>query len=552
MPPSRTAPLHPEFLHRQSFVPPRPLLIGDGGERKIVATISTAAPDAHGTSILPEGMTPIARVLPLLLYHNAERPVGRIDEVRQEPEGIEIEAVIIADDAWDLVRSGQLGGVSIGFRILKVDDWDADPVVISRWELIEVSLVTTPSQPNARIESIRSAAMSDPKIINLPSTVVRQVPATRLAGAPYIRRDFKPGFSLRAIVDHLANDTPLSGIEREVVDEYGERTGGLENRGGVRVPSSVFNRRAIESTPPISPDAFLQNLIDDTSAARRWGTLANRLRLTIVNSTREFIHIPKRTAVNEAEFIAKDGDAPETEMLFDRDTLGPRYVGAGTVIRRSALKFGDPSIDSMSRDDLARALDDLADTRLLWGDGVGPNPRGIFLDVPAPLTIDLAGEELGSPHLFRLKQVLSGVWRLDQISDAFMWSTHHSLIDRLRVTSKKVIDPAATAGEWFTAIMPFDVGEGMLLGIPLAQSGRYPEKTAGAGTYDLNLCYGSMIVVVFWGGVDLYIDTATGARSGTLKLYAFLDLNSVKRDDNTVAVIENALAFPAPAPPSGP
>jgi HK97 family phage prohead protease len=530
-------------LYRQVFVPPSALLIGDGSEHEIVATVNTADLDLHGTHVLPSGMAPpLSRPVPLLLHHDHRRPIGRILEIEQEPEAIRIVAKVTDTEAWTQIVEGLLVGMSVGFA---ADEIDGDTIV--RWTLIECSVVSTPSNGAARIETIRSSPVSDSKVITLPSTIVRQVPATRLAAGPYIRRDFTPGFSLRAVVDHMVNDTPLSGIEREVVDEYAERTDNLERRG-IRVPSSVFNRRQIESTPPISPDGYLQNLLSDTSAARRWGTLANRLRLTTINSTREFVHIPKRTAVNEAEFIAKDGDAPETEMLFDRDTLGPRYVGAGTGIRRSALKFGDPEIDTMSREDLARALDDLADTRLLWGNGVAPNPRGIFMDIPAPLTIDLAGGELNSDPLFRTKQVLSQVWRLDDIQNAFMWSTHFSLIDRLRITSKKVIPTGS--GEWFTGIMPFDSSESMLLGIPMAQSGRYFEKTAGAATYDIHLTYGSMVVLIYWGGVDLYISTqGPEARSGMMKLYAFVDLNIVKRDPNTCAVILNAEAFPPPPAP---
>ena len=101
--------------------------------------------------------------------------------------------------------------------------------------------------------------MSDSKVINLPATVVRELPAGRLAG-PYIRREFRPGFSLRAIIAHMVDDAPLSGLEREVCDEYRERTAGLETRG-IRLPSSVFNKRQIESTPPIIRHPRIRDLV---------------------------------------------------------------------------------------------------------------------------------------------------------------------------------------------------------------------------------------------------------------------------------------------------
>ena len=89
--------------------------------------------------------------LPMLLQHNSKAQVGRWVRVIEDGYGLFVRGLINAKSAADLVKTG-LDGLSIGFR---PSDWTIRPSggrVLSKVELVEVSLVAEPMLPSARFK----------------------------------------------------------------------------------------------------------------------------------------------------------------------------------------------------------------------------------------------------------------------------------------------------------------------------------------------------------------------------------------------------------------
>lgn len=88
--------------------------------------------------------------VPLLWQHRGV-PVGRAT-VRADALGLNVAGDISDDNIADLVRTGALGGLSVGYRprVVRRGAWRE----ILGAELIEVSLVAQPMQPGARIEGV--------------------------------------------------------------------------------------------------------------------------------------------------------------------------------------------------------------------------------------------------------------------------------------------------------------------------------------------------------------------------------------------------------------
>ncbi len=106
----------------------------------------------------------------ILYQHDATRPIGRWQIVRETERGLWVEGhltehVQLADEAFALVKDGVLDGLSIGFRAVRAQ---AGKGRIKRRlieiQLVEISLVTFPMQPGARLQA---PAVSSPSITQL-------------------------------------------------------------------------------------------------------------------------------------------------------------------------------------------------------------------------------------------------------------------------------------------------------------------------------------------------------------------------------------------------
>lgn len=105
--------------------------------------------------------------LPLLWQHDAARPVGTIERAEEDSRGLRISARLApgsdgAREAASLLRAGALGGLSFGYRVRKARSDRARGLrELLEVEIIEVSLVTFPMQPLARVHSLTVEGVSD-------------------------------------------------------------------------------------------------------------------------------------------------------------------------------------------------------------------------------------------------------------------------------------------------------------------------------------------------------------------------------------------------------
>jgi HK97 family phage prohead protease len=98
------------------------------------------------------------RAVKMLWQHDPAQPIGIWDEVREDGRGLYVkgrllESVARGREAAALIEAGAIDGLSIGYRTLKAAKNDKGLRVLSELELWEVSLVTFPMLPSARVAS---------------------------------------------------------------------------------------------------------------------------------------------------------------------------------------------------------------------------------------------------------------------------------------------------------------------------------------------------------------------------------------------------------------
>lgn len=112
-----------------------------------------------------------AGAVPLLWQHDPARPIGRIERLEEDARGLRIVAQLAtggrqAAEAAALLRAGALSGLSFGYRVRSSEPGPPGRAgrptrVLTQLELVEISLVTLPMQPGARVIAIAQDADGD-------------------------------------------------------------------------------------------------------------------------------------------------------------------------------------------------------------------------------------------------------------------------------------------------------------------------------------------------------------------------------------------------------
>ena len=136
----------------------------DDEKRIIEGIASTPVADRMGDVVDPMGAE-FKLPIPLLFQHDSGHPIGHVIKATVTKAGIKITAQIAKgvlpkiDEAWALIKSGLVRGLSIGFRPTQ----DPEPikgtygVTFKKWEWLELSAVTIAANSEASILQIKSA-----------------------------------------------------------------------------------------------------------------------------------------------------------------------------------------------------------------------------------------------------------------------------------------------------------------------------------------------------------------------------------------------------------
>lgn len=134
----------------------------------------------------------------MLYQHDPAEPIGTWLELREDSRGLFVRGRLTkgvgrAREVLELMRSGALDGLSIGFRTVRARK-DAKTGVrrIVEADLWEISVVTFPMLPEARVESVKQAAREGalPSVREFERWLTRDARLTRGEARTVIARGF--------------------------------------------------------------------------------------------------------------------------------------------------------------------------------------------------------------------------------------------------------------------------------------------------------------------------------------------------------------------------
>jgi HK97 family phage prohead protease len=114
----------------------------------------------------------------MLWQHDPTQPIGVWDELREDDRGLFVKGRVLTDvargrEAAALLAAGAIDGLSIGYRTVKAALDASGRRVLNELDLWEVSLVTFPMLPDARVAAKADAAAATALMRDLADALER-------------------------------------------------------------------------------------------------------------------------------------------------------------------------------------------------------------------------------------------------------------------------------------------------------------------------------------------------------------------------------------------
>ncbi|MEO3387849.1 HK97 family phage prohead protease [Mesorhizobium sp. CAU 1741] len=152
----------------------------------------------------------------MLFQHDPAEPIGTWLDLREDGKGLLVRGrltpgVARAREVLELMRGGALDGLSIGFRTVKARKEAGSGLRrIIEADLWEISVVTFPMMPGARVHSVKSGPRELPTTREFERWLTRDAKLTRGEARTVIAR----GFSTLLRERDAAPDTPHGLADR--------------------------------------------------------------------------------------------------------------------------------------------------------------------------------------------------------------------------------------------------------------------------------------------------------------------------------------------------
>lgn len=323
----------------------------------------------------------------------------------------------------------------------------------------------------------------------------------------------KGEFSIVRAINYLANPNSRSAREAakfEIeVSEAGAKKRGREARG-IFVPNEVLNRDLSKGTPSAGgylvgtqhrPDMFIE-LFRKKSALQRAG-------VRVINGLQGDIAVPKMTGGATAYWVSEGGAPTESQQTFGQVAMTPKTVGAFTDMSRKLIIQSSPDIESLVRSDLATVLALAVDIKGMYGTGSSNEPLGIFNLGGALNTKDFAAATPTYPELVDMESKIAAddadVEGMAYLFNASMRGALKSAVKFSSAGSETIFEPGNTVNGYRTVV-----------------SNQLTDGDVIFGNF------GDMMMG-FWSGIDLNIDTAALATSGGVRVIVLQDVDVAVR-----------------------
>ena len=299
-----------------------------------------------------------------------------------------------------------------------------------------------------------------------------------------------------ATADRLGREPSGFFVPEDVLRAKRDLTVGTNTAGGHTVATDLLS------------DSFIDKL-DNSMAVVSAGA-------TVLRDLNGNVAIPRATGGATAYWVAESGNITESAQAFDQVTMSPKTVGAYTEISRKLLLQSSIDIEAFVRNDLALRLALAIDNKALEGDGSSNTPTGV-VSATGVGSVAFASATAGAATWGEIVDVETEVSQDNALLGRLAYLTNAAEAGYLKQTVKE-------SGQ-----ATYMMANGEMNGYPVVVTNNL--TTAG------QILFGNWadLLIGYWGGLDINIDSASGSASGTLRIVALQDVDVAVRHGESFA-----------------
>jgi HK97 family phage major capsid protein len=341
---------------------------------------------------------------------------------------------------------------------------------------------------------------------------------------------------IKAINASSTGDWSKAGYERELSEEIAKRTG--KEARGFYMPSDLNWGQRDQTAGTDSQGGYLvgtDHLADQFISALYAKLTVGDLGARVMTGLKGDIAIPKLSAQTTNTAFVAEGSAPtEGAAVFSQVTLTPKTLASYVDCTRKLMLQSDPSVEAVLRNDIisqfARKIDSVAIN------GGGSNePSGIIPGVASGNVVSM-GTNGTAPTYAKIVDLIKAVDVSNAMGGNPSFLTNPKVIAALRTIAKQ------SGGAEGNFIME---AASEILGYNVASTTLVPSNLSkGTGSNLSAAIFGDFtnVMLGFWSGVDVVVDTASLSTSGGTRLAFFQDLDVAIRHDTGFGVIKDIVA----------
>lgn len=358
--------------------------------------------------------------------------------------------------------------------------------------------------------------------------------------APAVTTGKERKYSLVNVIRHMVmaregDIGPDIGYEREISQEIAKRS--QKSGNGFYIPSGVLTRafdKANAAAALVATDTLFGEFIEELVADTVLGAAGVRTLQGLVGD----VTIPKAGSATSYWVATEGGNATETTPNIGQVGATPHTVGAFTDITRKLLMQSGIGAQAFIADELRKAIGRAVETAVFSGSGTSGQPLGLD-----NWTETVGGNSVGIPTVSMTAgapthEALVAFWEKLYTANAAGASMKFIGSPAVKALLCKTRD--------YTAFN--NTGAKASSGVVGAVGGDYLcTKEGKVEGYDFlmsNLCnakklyFGdwSQIMLAFWSGIDLTVDTSSLSKSGGIRVVTLQDCDVIVRHRQAFAI----------------
>lgn len=289
---------------------------------------------------------------------------------------------------------------------------------------------------------------------------------------------------------------------------------GAKKRGkesqGIFVPYEILRAQRDLSKGTPSAGGYLvatEHRAESFIEMLRKKSILDRAGATVLNGLVGDLAIPKQTGGATAYWVGEGSAPTESQQTFGQVAMAPKTVGAFTDLSRKLILQSSPDVENLVKKDLATVLALAIDIAGLYGSGSSNQPQGLT-NVSGINTKDFAAAMPTYAELVAMESLIAA-------DDADVENMKYLTEPTVRGAMKTAVKFSSTAS-------PIWEPGNTMNGYPALVSNQITAEDVFFGNW-------ADLMIGYWSGLDMNVDTAALATSGGLRVIVLQDCDVAVR-----------------------